>query len=56
MLLEHAEWHMAQDRGEEAEPLAAEAREIFARLGAAPWLERAAGVGSAGLEPVGAED
>jgi class 3 adenylate cyclase/tetratricopeptide (TPR) repeat protein len=39
-LLEHAEVLVAAD-GAEAEPLAAEAREIFERLKAAPWLERA---------------
>jgi class 3 adenylate cyclase/tetratricopeptide (TPR) repeat protein len=38
--LEHAEWLVGQGRGEEAEPLLEEAREIFDRLGAAPWLER----------------
>ena len=39
--LEHAEWLAEQGRAEEAEPLLAEAREIFERLGATPWLERA---------------
>ena len=43
--LEHAELLADQGRGAEAEPLLAEAREIFARLEARPWLERAAGVG-----------
>jgi hypothetical protein len=38
--LEHAEWLVAQDRAEEAEPLLAEAHEIFERLEATPWLER----------------
>jgi hypothetical protein len=42
--LEHAEWLLEQGRAEEAEPLLAEAREIFERLDARPWLERAAGV------------
>ncbi len=41
-LLEHGEWLMAQDRGEDAQPLLAEARETFERLEARPWLERAA--------------
>jgi hypothetical protein len=40
-LLEHGEWLVAQDRPEEAEPLLDEAREIFERLEATPWLERA---------------
>jgi class 3 adenylate cyclase/tetratricopeptide (TPR) repeat protein len=40
--LEHAEWLSEQGRGDEAEPLVAEARETFERLEAAPWLERAA--------------
>jgi class 3 adenylate cyclase/tetratricopeptide (TPR) repeat protein len=39
-LLEHAE---ALGGGAEAERLLAEARTIFARLGATPWLERAGG-------------
>jgi class 3 adenylate cyclase/tetratricopeptide (TPR) repeat protein/ribosomal protein L40E len=38
--LEHAEWLAAQGRDEEAQPLLAEAREIFERLEAKPWLER----------------
>ena len=41
--LEHAESLSAQGRASEAEALLAEAREIFARLEATPWLERAAG-------------
>jgi class 3 adenylate cyclase/tetratricopeptide (TPR) repeat protein len=40
-LLEQGEWLVGEARGDEAEPLLAEAREIFERLGAAPWLERA---------------
>jgi class 3 adenylate cyclase/tetratricopeptide (TPR) repeat protein len=39
-LLEHGEWLGEQGRSDEAEPLLAEARGIFERLGAAPWLER----------------
>jgi class 3 adenylate cyclase/tetratricopeptide (TPR) repeat protein len=38
--LEHAEWLVGQGRAEEAEPLLAEAGEIFERLDARPWLER----------------
>jgi class 3 adenylate cyclase/tetratricopeptide (TPR) repeat protein len=41
-LLEQGEWLMAHDRGEEAQPLLAEARDTFERLEATPWLERAA--------------
>jgi tetratricopeptide (TPR) repeat protein len=39
-LLEHGEWLVAEGRGLEAEPLLDEAREIFERLKARPWLER----------------
>ncbi|HEY2940610.1 MAG TPA: hypothetical protein VGJ27_12435, partial [Gaiellaceae bacterium] len=39
--LEHAEWLRSRSRSEEAEPLVTEAREIFERLEATPWLERA---------------
>jgi tetratricopeptide (TPR) repeat protein len=38
--LEHAEWLAGRGRAAEAEPLLAEAREIFERLKARPWLER----------------
>jgi len=40
-LLEHAEWLVGQDRGEEATPLKSEAIAIFEGLRARPWLERA---------------
>jgi class 3 adenylate cyclase/tetratricopeptide (TPR) repeat protein len=40
-LLEHAEWLAARDRAREAEPLRSEALEIFERLEATPWIERA---------------
>jgi class 3 adenylate cyclase/tetratricopeptide (TPR) repeat protein len=40
VLLEHAEWLSAEEGVDQAEPLLAEAREIFAGLDAAPWLER----------------
>jgi tetratricopeptide (TPR) repeat protein len=40
VLLEHGEWLTEAGRADDAEPLLAEAREIFERLGAAPWLER----------------
>ena len=39
-LLLYCEWLVAQGRTTDAEPLAAEAREIFAGLEARPWLER----------------
>jgi predicted ATPase/class 3 adenylate cyclase len=38
--LEHAEWLVGRDRSKEAEQLLVEAREIFGRLEATPWLER----------------
>jgi tetratricopeptide (TPR) repeat protein len=38
--LEHAEWLAAQGRADQAEPLLAEAREVFERLRTTPWLER----------------
>ncbi len=40
-LLEHGEWFRDQGLPGEAEPLLAEAVEIFERLAARPWLERA---------------
>jgi tetratricopeptide (TPR) repeat protein len=42
--LEHGEWLAAEGRADEAEPLLAEARETFERLGARPWVERVARV------------
>jgi tetratricopeptide (TPR) repeat protein len=39
-LLEHGEWLFEQQRGDEATSLLDEAREIFERLEARPWLER----------------
>ncbi|MGA8016178.1 MAG: adenylate/guanylate cyclase domain-containing protein [Candidatus Dormiibacterota bacterium] len=39
-LLEHGEWHLDRGRAGEAEPLLVEAREVFGRLQARPWLER----------------
>jgi tetratricopeptide (TPR) repeat protein len=54
-LLEYGEW-LAKDAGAEpAEPLFAEAGDIFQRLGAQPWLERLA-IHRTGLQvPVGQE-
>ena len=40
-LLEYGEWLVSQERAEDAKPLLDEAREVFERLEAAPWLERA---------------
>jgi class 3 adenylate cyclase/predicted ATPase len=40
--LEHGEWLASQGRSDEAEPLLAEAHDIFARLDATQWLERVA--------------
>jgi tetratricopeptide (TPR) repeat protein len=48
--LEYGEWLFGQGRAAEAEPLLAEAREIFERLEATPWLERAEA--AAGAEAV----
>jgi predicted ATPase/class 3 adenylate cyclase len=41
-LLQHGEWLASTGRLGDAEPLLAEAREIFERLQARPWLERLA--------------
>jgi hypothetical protein len=40
-LLEHAEWLTREGRTTDAAPVLAEAREIFERMGARPWMERA---------------
>ena len=39
-LLEHGEWLSTHVRRDEAAPLLEEARHVFERLGARPWLER----------------
>jgi tetratricopeptide (TPR) repeat protein len=39
-LTEHGEWLADQGRAADAEPLVTEARQIFERLEASPWLER----------------
>ena len=39
-LVEHAEYRLREERGDEAEPLLAEADTIFARLRAEPWSTR----------------
>jgi len=51
-LVEHGEWLCAVGRRDEAEPLLAEAAEIFKGLQARPWLERVTGATRAA---VGAE-
>ena len=38
--LQHAEWLVTRGRPADAAALVAEAREIFERLEAAPWLDR----------------
>jgi hypothetical protein len=48
--LEHGEWLVAESRAAEAEPLLAEAREIFEQLEATPWVERAARAAGVGHE------
>ena len=50
--LEHAEWLITQGRAEDAEPLLAEARQIFERLEATPWLERATAAAAEPHAPV----
>jgi tetratricopeptide (TPR) repeat protein len=54
-LAEHGEWLNQEGRTEDAEPLLAEAREIFAELKAAPWLERLDAAG-AQLLPVASQE
>ena len=49
-LLEQGEWLSTQSRTDEVVALAGEAREIFERLGAAPWLTRLAGTLSPATE------
>jgi hypothetical protein len=39
-LLEHGEWLAGQGRSEDAASLLTEARVIFERLAARPWVER----------------
>src|SRR5206468_4470379 len=51
-LLEHGEWLVGQERSSEAEPLLNEAREIFERLEATPWLARCDALAPARAESV----
>ena len=53
VLLDHAEWLAGEGRVEEAAPLAAEAREIFERLRATPYLERLDRLPVAATAPAG---
>jgi predicted ATPase/class 3 adenylate cyclase len=50
-LLEHGEWLVTEGRADEAEPLLDEARGIFERLRAAPYLERCDAARAPQLEP-----
>jgi hypothetical protein len=49
--LEYAEWLIRHGRSGDATPLASEAREVFDRLGARPWLERAENAAGAAKIP-----
>jgi len=53
-LLELSEWLVAQGQREQSEPLLAEAREIFERLEAKPWLERVAAAQAGARDEVSA--
>ncbi len=53
--LEYAEWLDLQGRRDEAEQLAAGAQERFAKLRAAPWVERAAALASVPSDELVAE-
>jgi hypothetical protein len=52
VLLEHAESLNSRGRAADAVPLLTEAREVFERLGARPWLERADRIGGREQVPV----
>ncbi len=49
--LEHADWLAGEGRLDEAAPFLEEAREIFERLRAVPWLERLDRVAAVALQP-----
>jgi len=49
--LEHAEWLTDAGKPGEAEPLFAEARAVFERLEASPWLDRASRTAAPAREP-----
>jgi tetratricopeptide (TPR) repeat protein len=50
-LVERAEWLNSQGRLDDLKPVLAEAGEIFARLGASPWLHRLAAI-AGGVSPM----
>ncbi len=52
--LEHGEWLTGQGCDDDARPLLAEAREVFERLEAGPWLERVEAVTASRTADVGA--
>ncbi|MGZ4340369.1 MAG: AAA family ATPase [Gaiellaceae bacterium] len=51
--LEHGEWLVARGRPDDAQPLLAEAREMFEHLQAKPWLERVDAVAPGAAAEVG---
>ena len=51
-LTELGEWYRSAGRAGDADEALREAREIFARLGAKPWLERVGGAAMSGAEAV----
>ena len=53
VLLVHAEWLAAEGRLDEAAPLASEAREVFERLRATPYVERLDRLPVAATTPAG---
>jgi class 3 adenylate cyclase/predicted ATPase len=53
-LLEHGDWLVSEGRSTDAESLLAEAREIFERLKARPWLERLERTAAAATATIGA--
>lgn len=55
VLLEHAEWLVAEDRSAEATSFVSEAREIFKRLEAKPWLDRLDAVHAGTLAEISAQ-
>jgi hypothetical protein len=54
-LLEHGEWLSTDGKASEARPMLEEARGIFERLHARPWLERLARTVGSQPEPLAVE-